>query len=802
MTDVIIRNTSPGRAQKQFSKKTFVLTPLAAAMVVAMSPGAPALAQDNEAGGLEEIIVTATKRELNLQDVGQAIIAFSTADIEKMGIKSMEDYIAALPSVVLKSERPGRNDLVMRGVSEDANTWYVDSQVSLYLDEVPMTTSSQQVSVRAIDMQRIEALPGPQGTLFGASSQTGTIRMITNKPNHNGFSGGVEASFGSTTGGAGSYDINGHLNIPLIDDVLSVRIVGYSSHDGGYVDNVLGRNLADTYDNADVVEKDFNEYDVDGARIALLWDISDDWSLLASYIAENSDLSGSWETDPSLGRDNTIVRFIDEYRTDEWWTVGATLSGDLGFATMTATATHFERDITYGWDNTAYADWRMSYYGYGNYETEYNKSIEFNEQPQERETFELRLTSQGDGKLQWMAGVYWEDVWDYWYYGSTTENFVDTPAFAYAQYWACYYNYYYDVIPCPLAETDVNYVNILDRTVEQYSAFGELSYDLSDDLTMIVGARVAKIERDVYNQTHLPEGLPPFAFMDNNGVDEVKGDDQETLYKLSFNYNIDDDRMVYALFSQGFRVGGVNSQRAVAYAPDILLPEYDADYMDNYELGIKSTWLDNRLMINAQFFLMKWKDYQVTNYGDGDLPWWVYGNVNAGTAESKGIEFNINWQITDNLQIKSSFFAGHAQFTETVFAGTDEYRDGMDMPNSPDRKAYISFNYDIPNVLGGDLWLWYATDYTSETWNRVNSIEQRNEAGISPSRTMSNFQMGLDLPNNLSLTLQVDNVWDKSNYSWLTTSTYKQEWFGTQQGVGERSLTRPRTVWFVARKHF
>ena len=465
----MIKRTS---AAKSSTAKRHSMKPVAAAVATALSLAAPVMAQDDTQGQLEEIVVTATKRELSLQDVPQSIIAFSNADIQKMGIKSMEDYIAALPSVVLKSERPGRNDLVMRGVSEDANTWYVDSQVSLYLDEVPMTTSSQQVSVRAIDMERIEALPGPQGTLFGASSQTGTIRMITNKPNHDGFSGAVEGGYGTTKGGSGSYDINGHLNIPLIDDVLSMRVVLYSSLDGGYVDNVYGVSFGGTYDNADVVEDDFNEFEVQGGRVSLLWSMGENWSLLGSFIAENSDLSGSWETDPSLGRDNTIIRYMDEYRTDEWWTVGATLSGDLGFATMTATATHFERDITYGWDNMAYADWRMSYYGYGNYETEYNRSVEFNEQPQERETFELRLTSASDGRLQWMAGVYYEDVWDYWYYGAKSENFVDTPAFAYADYWACYYNYYYADIPCPLAPTDVHYMNILDRSVQQYSAPG------------------------------------------------------------------------------------------------------------------------------------------------------------------------------------------------------------------------------------------------------------------------------------------------------------------------------------------
>jgi outer membrane receptor protein involved in Fe transport len=348
-------------------------------------------------------------------------------------------------------------------------------------------------------------------------------------------------------------------------------------------------------------------------------------------------------------------------------------------------------------------------------------------------------------------------------------------------------------------------MNILDRNVEQYSAFGELSYDLTDKLTVTGGARYSHIERDVFNQTHMPEGVPVL-FTDGAevyGIDAWDGTDEATLYKLSFNYAIDDDRMVYALFSQGFRVGGVNSQRAVAQAPDLLTPAYVADYMDNYELGIKSTWLDNRVMVNAQLFLMEWDDYQVTVYGEGALPWWVYGNVNAGTAESKGLELSLDWQISDNLLLKSSFYAGHAQFTETVLVGTNVYRDGMDMPNSPDRKYYVSLNYDIPDVLGGDMWLWYAVDYTSETWNRLGSVRTENELGISPSRTMHNFQVGLDLPGNLSFTLQVDNVLNESNYSWVSTSgADRAVWFDTEQGYNERSLTRPRTVWFVARKHF
>ncbi|MEY8243888.1 MAG: TonB-dependent receptor plug domain-containing protein, partial [Gammaproteobacteria bacterium] len=238
---------------------------LAAAVVSTGLTTPVALAQ--ETTGLEEIIVTATKREVNIQDVGQSIMALTNEDIEKMGIKSMADYIKALPSVVLTAEVPGRNDLVMRGITQDAYTWYVDSTVALYLDEQAMTTSSQQVSVRVVDMERIEALPGPQGTLFGSTSQSGTIRMITNKPDNTGYYGSVETSYGSIKGGDSSFDVNGYVNIPL-SDALSMRFVGYTSSDGGYVDNVYGSSFSGSYDNADLVENDFNTYDVTGGRVS------------------------------------------------------------------------------------------------------------------------------------------------------------------------------------------------------------------------------------------------------------------------------------------------------------------------------------------------------------------------------------------------------------------------------------------------------------------------------------------------------------------------------------------------------
>jgi len=774
---------------------------LAAAVVSTGLTTPVALAQ--ETTGLEEIIVTATKREVNIQDVGQSIMALTNEDIEKMGIKSMADYIKALPSVVLTAEVPGRNDLVMRGITQDAYTWYVDSTVALYLDEQAMTTSSQQVSVRVVDMERIEALPGPQGTLFGSTSQSGTIRMITNKPDNTGYYGSVETSYGSIKGGDSSFDVNGYVNIPL-SDALSMRFVGYTSSDGGYVDNVYGSSFSGSYDNADIVANDINTYDVTGGRISALWSMSDKWSALLSYVTEESKLDGSWETDPALG-DHKITRFVDEMRDDDWYSSALTLKGDLGFADLAATVTHFERDIVYLWDNHGYSQWKDAYYGYGLYDTDYTRSNTFNDQYQERDAAEIRLVSKGDSQLQWMVGYYWEDTYDTWYYGTGYPDFMSTDAAYYANYWACYYAYYYpNFVDCPI-NTTIGYSDTYKDTVEQTAAFGEFSYDVTDKLTLGAGMRWSEFKRDTYNRDTWPEGLPPFAGggIASNGEIFSKGKDSDTLYKFSATYTIDEDKMVYALFSQGFRIGGDNAPRAVQTGQ--VPASYDADFMNNYEVGIKSTWKDNALQINAQYYLMKWKDMQVAHWG-GVGPWWVGGTVNAGTAEAKGLEIDIKYQITENLNISGSALFNDAQFTsEYITPGGSVYRDGMIMPNSPDRKGYIGISYEKPgSIAGADLWVYYGMSFQSKSWNRTWNIIQNDTNGISPSHDSSDFSIGLDnLGNGWEVGVYIDNVFDQATYSFVNTGANNYAaMFGSNRDHNVRTLAQPRTTWLTLRKGF
>ena len=542
----------------------------------------------------------------------------------------------------------------------------------------------------------LESLPGPQGTLFGSSSQSGTLRIITNKPNFDGFSGQADATIESTKGGEESYDVSGHLNIPLVDETLSPRMVGFLSHEGGWVDNVEGPTVAgpgaygSPGDNSAIAKDDQNVYDVYGGRIAALWNISDNWTADASFILQSSEADGTWDSDPYLG-DHKVTRFFEEYRDDDWWQVSATFKGDLGFAEFVSTTSYFERDSSYEWDNMAYNQWQTSYYGIHNgfapYDFEYEFGSNFNFQVQERFAQEFRLTSLGDSKLQWMVGAFYDDVYDAWEYGAWIPNLMQTNAWdAVNNGWdvdtslqrQCVYLSHYDGacdyaaqgydVACPLPATIKTYVNNYEKTIKQTAVFGELTYHLTDDWTITGGARWFQFDRKDHQVYQAPAGFPPFgSYGGGEGVFDSDGKSDDTVFKLATQYHFTDDKMVYALYSEGFRLGGHNSPRAVATG---LVPaQYGPDTLENYEIGLKSEWFDNRLVLNVSAFLMEWSDIQInTDVPGEDIPWWLRGTFNGETGESLGAEISFEWQATENLSFEGSAYFARSEYTADTFS--------------------------------------------------------------------------------------------------------------------------------------
>jgi len=596
------------------------MTPLAAAVFAVLYPAAAALAQQAPADAtkLEQVVVTATRRNENLQDVAQSITAISTEDIEKQAFQNLPDVIGALPSVNIVNSMPGRSSVQIRGISAGSDEYRLDSQVAIYLDDQPMTSISQQVDVRLIDIARIEVLSGPQGTLFGSSSQSGTLRYITNKPEPSGFSSQLDLEVGTTKGGEESYNVSGWVNIPITDN-LAVRATGYYTKEGGYVDNVLGLTLmaaaqGGKRNNANVVEKDWNDYSTAGGRIAARWTINPEWEATLSLIQQSSAADGAWETDPYLG-DNKITRFFDEYRDDDWYQASMTIKGDLGFAELSVTASYFDRKIKYEWDNMTYDQWRSSSaqqgFKYAIYDTDLTFGTTYNDQKQNRWAYEVRLTSQGDSRFQWMAGAFYEDVWDWWDYGTKNLRLTKTTAWDAAQFYASQANPKYG-IESPLPETNIYYSNIYAKTIKQKALFGEMTYALTDRWSATVGARWFEYDRQELDIYQFPNGLPPYDSDETDppgcgcygpdGRNERSGKDSEHVIKLATEFHFDDERMAYFLFSEGFRLGGSNGPRAASTG--VVPLEYAPDTLKNYELGLKSRWMDNRLQLNGALFYM------------------------------------------------------------------------------------------------------------------------------------------------------------------------------------------------------
>ncbi len=767
---------------------------------------------------IDEIIVTATKREMNLQDVPQSIQAFTEEQINKLGFENMAEYMKAVPSLSTTTSVPGRNEVVFRGVSTGSGEWRTDSGSAVYLGDIPMTSATQAVDPRTVDIARIEALPGPQGTLFGSSSQSGALRIIPNRPDTSAGYGAIDIGGTYMSEGSPGHVVEGWVNLPLVEDKFAVRAVVFDSKSGGYIDNVLGDNVFTPETNASAVEEDFNEWEQTGARLSALWNISDDWDLELMYMNQSQTSQGDWKSDPNRDGvgDLEIVRFNKDIREDDWWIGAMTLTGDLGFAELKSVTSILDRDIFYEFDATVDGQIRAQRvltpgeYIYYNvfYDTDFQPETSVNDQTAERVTQELRLVSTGDSRLQWMIGAFYEKTEDKWDYAfADVENLSETP---FGQYWDLG-NY--------LPDTDIWYKEDYESTTKQLAVFGEVNFELTDALSATVGARWFEYDRERFEQKEWPEGW-------EYDVDTYEGKDDDTLYKFALNYDLSGDqgnKMVYFLMSEGFRLGGFNSIKN----PGSVLPDtYDSDSLTNYEIGLKSRWLDNRLQLNAAAYRMEWEDIQ-RNIDDPD-DWTANGTVNMGDADVSGFEVNISYYASENIKVDASYAWNDSELQGDVWlsdlvplndpAGQDDQMgaNGQTLAIAPSSKWWIGFEYDMPNVFKG-LDGWFRYDHTwrdsmyHDWWNAMNAkvVHTVGEGGrkLIGDGGEGSLQFSLGDEGNWSLTLSVWNVWDDRNAQWIAsyydgdlgpTGTFA----GVNKYVNMPNYNRPREFELRFRKQF
>jgi outer membrane receptor protein involved in Fe transport len=640
------------------------LTPIAAAVAAVLAPGTAAQAQQPEGqqgakrgGALEEITVTARKRTESAQDIPIAIQALSQAALQTMGAKAMEDYARFTPSVNVVTYSPTSSVIVFRGAITGPG-YIAQSTSSVYLDEVSITTTGSQPSVRVVDIERVEALSGPQGTLYGSDAQAGTMRIVTNKPDPTGYEAVFDGELRGGSDSDGSYRGSLVFNVPLIDDKLALRLVGYNDRDGGYIDNVAG-NTPDqsaflgpdfypagfgTLDNSASVEEGWNDAEITGARASLLWHMNDDWSATLGYAWQDTEIGADNYYDPFVG-DLQTVRFHDEWATDEFSVVSLTLDADLGFAQLVSATSYYERKNSYLYDVTAYAHyWAATYCKDANYTKDYmlanpayfpyanyyfanpdngyvvfwpvycqGPSVDSDffsgsllHAQQDKITQEFRLSAQGE-TLDWLVGLYYESSNDDWQSsfaqptlgGDGTQNIYQDSISAQ------YYEFITGAPVDPLARS--HWYSESRTDWETKAIFGEMTWHFSDSIDITAGGRY--YERSNTNNYFVNHpggfGLPAYV-----PTPDRKNVDEEFIPKLSVNYMFDSDgdgRMLYGLYTRGKRPGGINRLRGDPF----FAGTYVSDLMDNYELGYKSNFAGGQGRFNVTGYFMDWSDYQL-----------------------------------------------------------------------------------------------------------------------------------------------------------------------------------------------
>lgn len=692
-------NFSGVRGNRQPLSAPVIKTLLLASTMMTMAP--IAFAQDTapaaRSGGVDNIVVTAQKREESIQDVPLSIIALPTEKLDELEISAFEDYVRYLPSITFQSTGPSSTNVYMRGVVSggDGNHSASLPSVGVYLDEQPVTTILGFLPVHIYDIQRVEALAGPQGTLFGASSQAGTLRIITNKPELGETYGRIDLEGNKVHDGEFGYQFEGMLNKPVSDNA-AIRLVAWYKKDAGFIDNVLDSRTFPTSGitktNAAIVEDDFNTVKTYGARVALKVDLDENWTLTPSWTGQRQDVDGIFAFDPKLG-DLNVGRFEDDFSKDKWFQGALTLEGKIGDFDLVYAGAYLKRQIDSNYDYTDYAYYYDVLYGYGAYfyDDAYNL-IDPTQFYQGDDSFskysnEIRISSPQDKRIRIVAGLF----------QNRQSHFI------HQQYIVRGMGSLFEVT----GHEDTIWLTEQHRVDRDYAIFGEVAVDLSDRLTLTGGIRGYKVDNTLvgffgYNANFSSKTGEAACFAGPivpgspcTNLDKQVKETGET-HKVNLSYDIDDDKMIYFTYSTGFRPGGINRRGT--------LPPYLSDTLVNYEVGTKSAWFDNTLIFNAALFWEQWQDFQFPILGLNGLT----EIKNANQARIRGFEADATWAPTDNFTWNGAVSIITAELTANYCGFVDaegkpetdcpapEAPAGTGLPVVPRFKGTMTARYEFP----------------------------------------------------------------------------------------------------------
>jgi len=732
------------------------------------------------ASAVDEVVVTAQKRSEKSQSVSANLEILGSKQIEQLHIVNFQDYQKFLPSLTYQTLGPNQTSVYLRGVSsgDNANHSGPLPTVGVYFDELPITTIGGTLDINMYDTARVEVLPGPQGTLYGASSEAGTVRIISNKPSTERFSAGYSIE-GNIARGNDGYNIEGFVNVP-VNNQVAVRLVGWDEHTPGYIDNVFGtRTFATsgfTINNTPFVKNNENTSDNVGGRGAILWTPTANWSVLASVVGQDQHINGVYGYLPSVG-DLDVQRFGPDSDHDTWVQAGLTVSGKIGNFELTYAGGYLARHL---YQRQDYADYSIFYdavYGSGaNWRNAAGSPLtapqqnNINDYHYTKYDNELRIASPSNGRFRFIGGLFQEEQT---HHIIQNQNFLDE---GYQN--DGYQNEQFSPALAVPGWPGTLWLTNQRRVDRDFAAFGEATFDITDHLSLLAGIRGYYYDNTLYGFFGYSQGYDELtgftagegatrqnciagkSFADTPCVNLDKGTDGagET-HKVSLTYKFNTNNLVYFTYSTGYRPGGIN--RNGAFGP------YSADTLDNYELGLKTSLFENTLVWNTALYDEDWNQFQFSFLGPNDLTI----IENAPEANIKGIETAVSWNATSRLSLSGGGAYTHAVLTRN-FCGTDQSTgqliqscsnsaavaaSGTPLPYTPDFKGYATGRYAFP------VFDWKAFGQASVTYQTSNHVGLRAtdnaELGVMPAYATVDLSAGASR-NGLSLEFSIKNLLD------------------------------------------
>lgn len=815
---------------------SFSRTPVATAVLLALA--SPALLAQ-EATTLGEVVVTAQKRTENLQDVPISLESLNTETLEQLNIQNFKDYVQMLPTVSMQASLgagSGYNLVYMRGVASGGDGQATTSQPSIgtYVDEQPITTVQGNLDVHMYDIARVEALAGPQGTLYGASSQAGTIRIITNKPDASGFAAGYSLEGNIVDGDDSGYVLEGFVNFPIGENA-AIRLVGWTLSEAGWIDNVEGTRTfpadqsttADDFvvSNAEFAKDNYNTVDTVGARAALRIDLGENWTITPGLMYQKQEQEGSWGDDPSdfAPGENKVTHFRDEFTDDEWYQAGLTIEGSIGNFDVTYSGNYLSRDVNGSFDYSDYAYWYDTLYTSGffsqlffdNAGNPLNPAAAYTSDDYYNKTsHELRISTPQDRRVRGLLGFFYQKQYhDFYQEFGVIEGLADVMLMNAQE-------------PGAQQFPGVVYLNSVDRRDRDEAVFGQVAFDITDRLELTLGARFFEPETTVngffgFGLGFNPDRVPGTGASDDpaepgspvNGGDGAfsptgfgwsrNGEwrcpsqadfkdapcqnvdrgisESDHIGRVNLSWKATDTALLYATWSEGYRPGGINRNPFEG--------DYISDFLTNWEAGWKTRWMDDRLQFNGAVFLEEWDNFQVAFQGLNGIT----TVTNGPTAEIVGVEAQMDWLATDKLRLSTSL-AYYDTELQDDFLGLDDDNNvvvlapaGTALPVTADFKGNVVARYGF--ALGSfDAHVQGAVVYEGERANDLNVVNNAFKGGDIPASTFLNLSMGIE-NDKYAIQFFIDNATDEDAPLWRTTQCAPDVCFPQTYGV----RSRPRT---------